>query len=489
MKKAIIFILFLCVGTAVAQRRISEEAKVFNNAKNKVFTIYSKGHGSGFLVDHKNGLILTNEHVIANAKNTSVQINEKTRVRAEIVVKDDKKDIAVIAIHPDFVSDIEALQLAVDSDTMIYVGEKVIAIGSPLNQDRTLTTGVVSKIEGNTIISDVNINPGNSGGPLINMIGEVVGINTFGDFGPVGPGLSGSIRISEASDILIKAIPYLSMYNISLSKELLPIMPEDTFPLEALEKAAFTEFNEKDYHLRAGRFKVSFITPPSQYNSQKAQSLRMISKRESTRGAADEFHELFSDLKNWTSSLGKYKPIIQVLVEPTTGETSESQTLNACGAAAAGYSGTSYHGHHTYEFKSDVANFILKRNGEPIEPIIGSLQYINLDFTSVDYYGSYSGLDLAQVGYFAYSIDAFLPENYSFPEISFDILNHMNGEVTTHLVPPNTIYKLNADFEPYTGDPRGKLAYKAPREDNEDVLLIAIIFLLGLIIVAVGTSE
>lgn len=485
MKKATILFLLLVFSTVFAQRRVSEEAKMFNQTKDNVFTVFGNEHGSGFLFDKINGLILTNEHVISNSQNISVQIDDNQRINAKLIEKDKRKDLAVLAIHPDFVKNLEGLLIAVASDTMIYVGERVIAIGSPLNQTRTLTSGIVSNIERETIISDVNINPGNSGGPLINMIGQVVGINTFGDFSSVGPGLSGSVIITEANEIISNAVAAVSQRNLTLSKKLLPIMPKDRFPLDALETAALNEFHDKDYQLKAGKFKITFITPPYQYNAQKAKSLRMSSKREGASSGSDESEEVFSDLKNWTSSVGKFKPVVSILIEPTTGETSASATANACGAAAAGYAGTSYYGHHTYEFKSDVENFTLKRDGKVIEPIINSFQYITLDFKSAGYYGSYSGEDLAQAGYFVYPIDAFLPTGGSFPEFSFDVVNHMDNQTITHLIPENSIYKINADFEPYTNDNTGSLAYKKP-SGGDGGLVCVLLLLGGLFLMAAG---
>jgi S1-C subfamily serine protease len=77
-----------------------------------------------------------------------------------------------------------------------FVGERVLAVGSPLATEGILTTGIVSRVESDAIISDVNINPGNSGGPLLNFRGQVIGITTFGVQEPGrGPGISGIVRI------------------------------------------------------------------------------------------------------------------------------------------------------------------------------------------------------------------------------------------------------------------------------------------------------
>jgi hypothetical protein len=141
----------------------------------------------------------------------------------------------------------------------------------------------------------------------------------------------------------------------------------------------------------------------------------------------------------------------------------------------------------TYEFKSDVENFVLKKNGKPIEPIIQNYRNTTLDFNLSDYYGTYSGEDLAQYGYFIYPIDAFLPDSNSFSEFSFDIVNHIDNQTVTFLIPENIINKINVDFEPYTGDRTGLLAYKEPVGVFKGYrMLCGALMVFGLLIAAAG---
>src|SRR5260221_12255767 len=84
----------------------------------------------------------------------------------------------------------------------VQEGERVFTIGSPLTLDKIITTGIVSKVEPHTIISDININPGNSGGPLFNGAGQGIGLTTFGTCGEGGPGVSGIVRLEEALALL-----------------------------------------------------------------------------------------------------------------------------------------------------------------------------------------------------------------------------------------------------------------------------------------------
>jgi serine protease Do len=137
--------------------------------------------GSGFIID-ADGSILTNNHVVENAQKIVVKLADDQEYEAKVIGRDPKTDIAVIQIKTN--SALSAASLG-DSDSL-EVGEWVVAIGNPFGLDSTITSGIVSAKgrhigQGpydNFIQTDASINPGNSGGPLINLHGEVIGINT-----------------------------------------------------------------------------------------------------------------------------------------------------------------------------------------------------------------------------------------------------------------------------------------------------------------------
>ena len=137
--------------------------------------------GSGFIID-ADGTILTNNHVVENAQKILVKLSDEQEYEAKVVGRDIKTDIAIIKVNTK--TALTAASLG-DSDTL-EVGEWVMAIGNPFGLDSTVTSGIVSAKgrhigQGpydNFIQTDASINPGNSGGPLINLRGEVVGINT-----------------------------------------------------------------------------------------------------------------------------------------------------------------------------------------------------------------------------------------------------------------------------------------------------------------------
>jgi Do/DeqQ family serine protease len=140
------------------------------------------GLGSGVIIDRR-GYVLTNFHVIKGADAVTVRLSSKREYRGRIVGTDAKTDLAVVRFEPD--SELAVASLG-NSDAL-RVGEWAIAIGNPFGLDQTVTVGVVSATGRsdvgiasyeNFIQTDASINPGNSGGPLINLRGEVIGINT-----------------------------------------------------------------------------------------------------------------------------------------------------------------------------------------------------------------------------------------------------------------------------------------------------------------------
>lgn len=166
-------------------------------------TLKSDGVGSGFIIS-ADGYIMTNAHVVRGSDEVMVTLHDLHEYRAKVVGSDKRSDVAVVKIEAR--DDLQAVRIGDPSD--LKVGEWVLAIGSPFGFENTVTAGIVSAKQRDTgeyinfIQSDVAINPGNSGGPLINMRGEVVGINSqiysrSGGF----MGISFSIPIDEAMSV------------------------------------------------------------------------------------------------------------------------------------------------------------------------------------------------------------------------------------------------------------------------------------------------
>lgn len=154
----------------------------FFNAPNRTREKVSQSLGSGVIVDAKEGFVLTNNHVIKGADDISVTLSDGRSFEAEVIGTDPDTDLAMVRIPAE---DLQALPFA-DSEAL-RVGDFVVAVGNPFGLGQTVTSGIVSALGRsafrglefqNFIQTDASINPGNSGGPLINLRGELVGINS-----------------------------------------------------------------------------------------------------------------------------------------------------------------------------------------------------------------------------------------------------------------------------------------------------------------------
>ena len=160
--------------------------------------------GSGFIVD-KEGYIITNNHVVSGADEIKVKLADGREYTAKVVGRDNKTDLALIKISSIF-KDLPTLALG-DSDSM-QVGDWVLAIGNPFGLEHTVTQGIISasgRVIGsgpydNFLQTDAPINPGNSGGPLVNLKGEVIGINTA--IVAAGQGIGFAIPSSTAKTVI-----------------------------------------------------------------------------------------------------------------------------------------------------------------------------------------------------------------------------------------------------------------------------------------------
>ncbi|MFQ5830475.1 MAG: Do family serine endopeptidase [Candidatus Methylomirabilia bacterium] len=164
--------------------------------------------GSGLIVDPQ-GFILTNNHVVEKAAEIAVQLSDQRKFTATLIGRDPKTDLAVLKIDPP--APLPAAELG-DSDS-IRIGQWAIAIGNPFGLDRTVTVGIISAT-GRTrvgvatyesfIQTDASINPGNSGGPLLNLDGQVIGINTA--IVAAGQGIGFAIPINMARSVMRQLI-------------------------------------------------------------------------------------------------------------------------------------------------------------------------------------------------------------------------------------------------------------------------------------------
>lgn len=183
--------------------------------------------GSGIIIDGKKGFILTNAHVIENTAQIMVTLQDKQTFPAKVIGVDAEADLAVLQIEPK-----GALPDApLNSSDDLLIGETVIAIGNPFGFSHTVTTGVISaldrtirtddRIYRNFIQTDASINPGNSGGPLLNINGELIGINTA--VYAKAQGIGFAIPVARAQKIVTDLIEYGEVIPAWLGLILQPI--------------------------------------------------------------------------------------------------------------------------------------------------------------------------------------------------------------------------------------------------------------------------
>ncbi|MGI6555172.1 MAG: S1C family serine protease [Bacillota bacterium] len=201
------------------------------------------GSGSGFIIDGEKGLIVTNNHVISGAQRITVTLSEDEQYTASVVGSDSRTDLAVLKID----ADKKLPQVTLGDSKKLQVGEGVVAIGNPLGAKfaRSVTSGVISALDReitvatsrggaettlNLIQTDAAINPGNSGGPLLNMQGQVIGINSVKIATEGVEGMGFAIPIADAKPIIQQILdqgyvsrPFIGIYNF---QEITPEMSE-----------------------------------------------------------------------------------------------------------------------------------------------------------------------------------------------------------------------------------------------------------------------
>ena len=171
-------------GTAAQSQRVPEELKKYfgDEAPDQQAQPF-EGLGSGVVIDAAKGYILTNNHVISQADKISVQMNDGREFDAKLIGGDDQSDIALLQIQ----NPSNLTQIAIADSDKLRVGDFAVAVGNPFGLGQTATSGIISalgrsglNLEGleNFIQTDASINRGNSGGALLNLNGELIGINT-----------------------------------------------------------------------------------------------------------------------------------------------------------------------------------------------------------------------------------------------------------------------------------------------------------------------
>jgi len=222
----------------------------------------SSAQGSGFIIS-EDGYILTNNHVVSNAKNdkVTIKLSDGEEIQGKVVGTDPESEVAVVKIDVD--RKLAHLEMA-DSD-QLEVGEWVVAIGNPFGLTHTVTAGIVSAKGRNRIMDGINfqdfiqtdaaINPGNSGGPLLNLNAEVIGINTAilgPNGGNIGIGFAIPVNLARnVSDQLMESGTVVRGYLGVMIEDVTPALA-DNLDIEGRKGALITEVNKDTPAAKAG---------------------------------------------------------------------------------------------------------------------------------------------------------------------------------------------------------------------------------------------
>ena len=394
--------------------RVDPAAALFERLSRSVFRIQAGlAHGTGFLADTLGGVVITNAHVVEAAEGDEISavVDSATRVRAQVLARDPEADIAVLRLHADYVAGRFRIPLQHPVERApVVAGERLVAMGYPLNQGLTITSGIASSVRAGAIISDVNINPGNSGGPLLNIDGEAVAVNTFGDVsGRAGPGVSGSVLMARAGPALARAAVELTQ-SPSPGSGLLPSMPTEQMDVGTVKAQADTtdperygEFSDRS----VGGFELTVSTPMQTFVAVKVHEndiARDRKKREARAGLpeAQRFSEV-REYRDWVEYVGApAAPVVSFAIVPKVGETGGSLfTRIMLGPNLRA----------TYKFKGDVRGAQVFRNQEPVEPIKGGHApvrvYVENQWVSLK--------DVADEGFYVFDVEILRPDTSGAP--------------------------------------------------------------------------
>jgi S1-C subfamily serine protease len=449
------------IAPAAAATRVDPAAALFDRLSRSVFRIQAGlAHGTGFLADTLGGVVITNAHVVEAAEGDEISavVDSTTRVRAQVLARDPDADIAVLRLNAEYVANRFRIPVQHPMDRApVVAGERLVAMGYPLNQGLTITSGIASSVRAGAIISDVNINPGNSGGPLLNVDGEAIAINTFGDVSDRGgPGVSGSVLMARAGPALARAAVELTQTPAPPSG-LLPSMPTDQVDVATVKAEADTadpdtyrDFGGRD----VGGFELTVQTPVQTLVAVKTHENDIAKdrkKREARAGLPEgqRFSEV-RDYRDWTEYVGAPSaPVVSFAIIPKVGETGGSlfKRLMLGPNLKA-----------TYKFKGDVRGVQVFRNQEPVEPIKGGHApvkvYLDNQWVSLK--------DVADEGFYVFDVEVLRPDSAGAPPAIVVAIRDLKSpkQLKCIEVPTEVVARAWNDFESFYQQNRPRAGFR-----------------------------
>ena len=421
-------------------KRENPERDIFARYKSGVFTVFGAARGTGFLVDSA-GLVVTNAHLVTGAEDIRVQIDSATKVYATPVVTDADKDIAVLAINMSRCGACAVLPLFDSSKSAApAAGDRVLALGSPLNRLSVLSIGIISSASASAVMSDAGVNWLNTGGPLVNLDGFVIGLNStretqlaLADVG-AGPRVASSVPAAQVADAVQRArnaLPSLAAH--APGDSLLPVLPADPFPKAPIDAvSALADLDLHVYRTGDGPFRVLVMTPQIMAWRQVQADKALADRKQHDPRKAAQWRRIdpIEGWRDWRDYLDDRRAVIIVNVMPD-------------GAAFPFYDADKLRTFDAGNFKS----MVITRDGVPIVPVeeVRIPAVLNVDEMRA------SGRQIPMQGIYVYRIRDFAPRavGTTATYVMRIVDAAQGGKAVSIPVQPAMIEQLWKDFTPY----------------------------------------
>lgn len=401
------------VATVPDASRFDAAASLYQKLSGSVFRVEAGlAHGTGFLIDTLGGVILTNAHVVDGVEEgrLAIELDSLNRVRADLLAIDNESDIAILQVHPDHIKGRQRIPLQHPvGQAPVTPGERLIAMGFPLSQHLTVTAGIASSVRAGAIISDVNINPGNSGGPLLNVAGEAVAVNTFGEDRGSGPGVSGSVLVSRAGPALARASTELARKEPPAAKRL-PQMPSEALSVATLK--SFADTVDPRRYRKMTDIGIAGFVATVQTPAQTFVAIRLFDediakdrkKRESMSNLPEgQRYSSVREYRDWAEYVGAPAlPVVSLSVRPAIGETTGSVFARMLLSTQL---------QAKYKFRGDVRGVTVFRDSVQVEPILGG----HVPMTVYEENSWISLKDVADQGFYTFDAELFRPRSDGSP--------------------------------------------------------------------------
>jgi hypothetical protein len=325
---------------------------IATRAEPAVFRLITElANATAFLVDQRNGLLVTNAHVTSGQRKVTVRLDASYKVAGTVVLEDRRRDIAVVRVNPGAVVGRQALRLDPGAADALRIGDPVIVMGYPLSRGVVTTAGIVSSMSSRLFMTDARVSQGSSGGPVLALDGNVVGVITFLAANPSGNGLGGAISPSIANAAVEGARS--SLEGAPPDADSLPVMPSDQYPIEVLEQAASAPDWPVDlYDISeggpAGGFDVGLFTP--------ALMVRI--------GGAE-----VNDLRYWALEMGEYPPVVIARIQQRVAQSVRATVANILLGALGSATNTYFPGVYDPVALRRMSRVTVQKGAELITPI------------------------------------------------------------------------------------------------------------------------